>query len=164
LVTIESPSEGDVVSGTVEIYGTVVENYMLSHYNISVYPGDADFNDFSKRIAQATIYRTTGFSNELIFAWDSTGFEDGEYLIRLAARDVAGNRSYDGDAYLGGDDSQHVIRVTVNNIPDLIGPPTDKNECKKDGWKIFDNPSFKNQGDCVSYVQSNGNAIGNKNK
>ena len=164
LVTIESPSEGDVVSGTVEIYGTVVENYMLSHYNISVYPGDADFNDFSKRIAQATIYRTTGFSNELIFAWDSTGFEDGEYLIRLAARDAAGNRSYDGNAYLGGDDSQHVIRVTVNNIPDLIGPPTDKNECKKDGWKIFDNPSFKNQGDCVSYVQSNGNAIGNKNK
>jgi hypothetical protein len=116
LVTIESPSEGDVVSGTVEIYGTVIEDYMLSHYNISVYPGDADFNDFSKRIAQATIYRTTGFSNELIFTWDSTGFEDGEYLIRLAARDAAGNRSYDGEAYLGGDDSQHVITVTVDNV------------------------------------------------
>lgn len=158
LVTIESPNEGDSVSGTVKVYGTVVEDYMLSHYNISVYPGNADFNDFSKRIAQATAYRTTGFNNELIFEWDSTGWEDGEYLIRLAARDSAGNRSYAGDPYLGGDDSQHVIRVIVNNTPD------DKNQCKNDGWVSFFKPVFKNQGDCVSYVQSNPNAIGNKTK
>jgi len=39
-----------------------------------------------------------------------------------------------------------------------------KNQCKKNGWKKFNNPSFKNQGDCVSYVQSNEKAIGNKNK
>lgn len=26
-----------------------------------------------------------------------------------------------------------------------------KAECKKDGWETFDNPSFKNQGDCVSF-------------
>jgi hypothetical protein len=31
-------------------------------------------------------------------------------------------------------------------------PPTDKDQCKKDGWKSFNNPSFKNQGDCVSYA------------
>ena len=162
LVTIESPSEGNEVSGTVEIYGTVVEDYLLSHYNISVYRGTDDFNDFSKRISQTTVYRSTGFNNELIFGWDSTAWDDGEYLIRLAARDAAGNRSYAGDPYLGGDDSQHVIRVTVNNVPDLIGPPVDKNECKKDGWKTFNNPFFKNQGDCVSYVQSNENAVGNR--
>jgi hypothetical protein len=42
--------------------------------------------------------------------------------------------------------------------------PTDKNQCKNDGWKNFDNPSFKNQGDCVSFVQSNPHAIGNKSK
>lgn len=158
LVTIESPNESDGVSGTVEIYGTVVEDYLLSHYNISVYPGGADFNDFSQRIAQSTVYRDDGFNNELIFSWDSTTVLDGEYLIRLAARDAAGNRSYAGDPYLGGDDSQHVIRVTVNNVPDLIGPPVDKNECKKDGWKDFNNPTFKNQGDCVSYVVSNDHA------
>jgi hypothetical protein len=152
LVTIESPSEGNVVSGAVKIYGTVVEDYLLSHYNISVYRGTDDFNDFSKRIAQSTVYRSTGFNNELIFEWDSTTWNDDDYLIRLAARDAAGNRSYTGSAYLGGDDSQHVIRVTVKNTP------VDKNECKKDGWKTFNNPTFKNQGDCVSYVQSNGHA------
>ena len=36
--------------------------------------------------------------------------------------------------------------------------PMDKDECKKGGWKIFSNPTFKNQGACVSYVVSNENA------
>jgi hypothetical protein len=39
--------------------------------------------------------------------------------------------------------------------------PQDKDECKKDGWKQFDNPKFKNQGDCVSYVQTQGRNPGN---
>ena len=46
--------------------------------------------------------------------------------------------------------------------PLIVGPPTDMNQCKKDGWKTFNNPVFKNQGDCVSYVQSNKKAIGNR--
>lgn len=33
-------------------------------------------------------------------------------------------------------------------------PPTTKDQCKKDGYKAFNNPSFRNQGDCVSYVQA----------
>ncbi len=33
--------------------------------------------------------------------------------------------------------------------------PTDKNQCKNNGWKAFNNPTFKNQGICVSYVISN---------
>lgn len=149
LVTIENPVEGNKVSGTVEVYGTIVEDYLLSHYNTSIYPGGADFSDFSERIAQLTVYSTDSFNNEMIFEWDSTSVNDGEYLIRLAARDAAGNRSYDGDAYLGGDDSQHVIKIIVNNTPD------NKDECKKDGWKTFFSPQFKNQGDCVSYLMSN---------
>ncbi len=32
--------------------------------------------------------------------------------------------------------------------------PTNADQCKKDGWMNFSNPTFKNQGDCVSYVQS----------
>lgn len=32
-----------------------------------------------------------------------------------------------------------------------VGPPTDKDQCKKNGWKTFNSPSFKNQGDCVSF-------------
>ncbi len=39
---------------------------------------------------------------------------------------------------------------------------TTKDECKKNGWTAFTNPIFKNQGDCVSYVQSSPNAVGNR--
>jgi hypothetical protein len=33
------------------------------------------------------------------------------------------------------------------------GPPTHKDQCKQDGWRRFDAPTFRNQGQCVSYVQ-----------
>ncbi len=39
---------------------------------------------------------------------------------------------------------------------------TNKDQCKNNGWKAYANPSFKNQGDCVSYVQSSPNATGNR--
>ena len=42
-------------------------------------------------------------------------FPDGNYIIRFAARDAAGNRDLSGDPSLGGDDSQHIITVTVQN-------------------------------------------------
>jgi len=50
-----------------------------------------------------------------------------------------------------------VSNITVNGTPEVpapvvTGPPTSKNACKHGGWKSFTNPSFKNQGQCVSYV------------
>jgi YVTN family beta-propeller protein len=45
--------------------------------------------------------------------------------------------------------------IPVGNFPQgiaiLIKPPTSKDQCKKGGWQNFA-PMFKNQGDCVSYV------------
>jgi N-acetylneuraminic acid mutarotase len=46
-------------------------------------------------------------------------------------------------------------------IADTTPPvPTSKEQCEKDGWKDFKdasgNPLFKNQGDCVSYVETQG--------
>lgn len=37
----------------------------------------------------------------------------------------------------------------------IVDPLTDKTQCKKGGWKVFTNPTFKNQGACVSYIESN---------
>jgi hypothetical protein len=34
--------------------------------------------------------------------------------------------------------------------------PTSTDQCKKDGWKTFTSPAFKNQGDCVSFVATKG--------
>jgi hypothetical protein len=30
--------------------------------------------------------------------------------------------------------------------------PTNKDQCKNGGWQTFTNPSFKNQGQCIKYV------------
>jgi hypothetical protein len=39
--------------------------------------------------------------------------------------------------------------------PPPIGPPTNANQCKNDGWKTFNTPrTFKNQGDCIQYVNT----------
>jgi choice-of-anchor C domain-containing protein len=44
----------------------------------------------------------------------------------------------------------------------VVNDTTNKDTCKNNGWKLFANPSFRNQGDCVSYFQSNPNAVGNR--
>jgi hypothetical protein len=45
--------------------------------------------------------------------------------------------------------------------PCLVGPPTSKDQCKDGGWQDFNNPAFKNQGNCVSYVATGGKNGGN---
>jgi len=42
--------------------------------------------------------------------------------------------------------------ITVNGQTQVPAPgPTTKAQCKKGGWKSFSSPSFKNQGQCVSW-------------
>lgn len=64
------------------------------------------------------------------------------------------------------DSGESNIRETVEFylLKPPVGPPTEMSQCKNDGWMTFDTPFFKNQGDCVSYVQSNSHAVGNKTK
>lgn len=116
VVTIEAPSADATLRGTVDIYATIKENVAMGNYNIAIYPGDADFMDFSTRLEQENVNPAAIFSNEKIYGWDTTAYDDGVYLIRFAARDAAGNRDLNvGEEYTGGNDSQHVIRVTVDN-------------------------------------------------
>lgn len=56
----------------------------------------------------------------------------------------------DGNCWTG---KQPIFDVSLGSL--VITTPTNKNQCKHGGWKIFENPTFKNQGKCVSYVQSN---------
>ncbi len=37
----------------------------------------------------------------------------------------------------------------------IVGSPTSKDQCKDEGWMTFNDPTFKNQGDCVSFVAKN---------
>jgi hypothetical protein len=51
-----------------------------------------------------------------------------------------------------------VSNITVNGVLQVPAPsgPTSKDQCKNGGWKTFTDPSFKNQGDCVSFVATGG--------
>jgi hypothetical protein len=44
------------------------------------------------------------------------------------------------------------IQFKATEVP--VAPPTNKDQCKNGGWQSFNNPSFKNQGDCVSYTNN----------
>lgn len=55
-----------------------------------------------------------------------------------------------------------IDNLILGSGPSSVASPSDKNQCKNGGWVAFMTPGFKNQGDCVSYVQSNLNAIGNR--
>lgn len=50
------------------------------------------------------------------------------------------------------------IKITASSA--LVAPPTSKDQCKNSGWQTFNNPSFKNQGDCVSFIATAGRNAG----
>jgi hypothetical protein len=70
----------------------------------------------------------------------------GTYNVQVTGKDQSGNIS-----------SPITCSVTYQEAPTptpIVGPPTDKDQCKKDGWKIFNTPTFKNQGECVKYIET----------
>lgn len=144
LVTIDSPLDGEAVSGMVTVVGTIEEDEAMGNHNVSLYEAGVDFNNFSLRLAQNNVPNSSIFTAEEIWTFDSTAFADGEYLLRFAARDAAGNRDL-SSPYVGGDSSVHVITIVIDNDPD------DMDVCKKDGWEAY---GFENQGQCVRFVET----------
>ena len=45
------------------------------------------------------------------------------------------------------------VALRIEATAPLVASPTNKDQCKNDGWKTFNNPTFKRQGDCVSFVE-----------
>jgi hypothetical protein len=59
------------------------------------------------------------------------------------------------------DPGQTNVRLTRTFVIDpALVSPANKDECKKDGWMTFNDPAFKNQGACVSWVEHNVNVHG----
>ncbi|MEX0918467.1 MAG: hypothetical protein WDZ85_00645 [Candidatus Paceibacterota bacterium] len=91
---------------------------------------------------------TSDLSNQTFsFTGDMSTMTPGEYCFIYNPKEDSGESN---------------IRKTVEF--NLIEPLTEISQCKKDGWMTFNNPPFKNQGDCVSYIKSSPKATGNKNK
>jgi len=142
-VEITNPGDGSTVSGTVDIRGSV-EDVNPHHYWFVIQNSEG-----TTVAGPGVVNETNSFTDISLLNWDTALVPDGEYVIKLEARDAADNKD---------NSSSDWHTVIVNNTPD------NKDQCKNDGWRAFYSPTFKNQGDCVSFVQSNPNAIGNKSK
>lgn len=78
------------------------------------------------------------------------GTPDGVYYVQVRAFD-----SY-GVASAWSNDASNPYKITVRELVS----PANADQCKNNGWTTFNNPTFKNQGECVSWVQHNVNGNG----
>jgi len=132
VVEISSPLDDAVLGGFIDIVGSVTDDVELSHYNLSLYPETTDLSDgnthsgdrlndsrWCTSSTSGTVNLTDDFTGNLCTGWDTTQYDDGEYQIRLAARDAAGNRdtsNYD----TGNTSSVHVIGIIIDNTAPMV--------------------------------------------
>ena len=77
-------------------------------------------------------------------------------------RIVSGNTplgfgNQDGPSQIPGGPFQDIVPMDdfIYAEPSVVGPPTDRDQCKLGGWKSFDFPRvFSNQGDCIQFVNT----------
>ena len=118
IVDITSHEDGDILAGEVQILGNITEEN-LSHYNLSLNPdpdglcNKEDTWNFSNRI-----WADAGDSNIVDYTFDTNDHDDGFYMIRLAARDLAGNR--DPMSNNGDGDSVEVVCIEIDNTPPVV--------------------------------------------
>ena len=94
IVEITSPIDGAYVRGKVDFRGTVTDTNLLRYYyNI-------------KGVTSKTVTQDENLNDQTIYEWDTTKSADGEYEMRLEARDKADNKDKD---------SIHIIKVIVDN-------------------------------------------------
>ncbi len=134
VVEITNPNDGDVLSGNVDVRGSVNDAHPWRYYAV--------VRDMANNVVAGpgTVYDSNSFTDELLFTWDTTLVPNGNYIIHLAARDLAGNR----DDSAGSLDQ---IMVTVHNVGSVQGRKyTDHDmdglhdgsevEERLDGWMI----------------------------
>ncbi len=93
-VQITYPANNHVVSGVIELKGTVKDDNLLRYYyNVS-------------GVTFETVTQDNGFVDQVFYTWDTTSVADGTYTIRLEARDKADNKD---------SGSVSTITVTVDN-------------------------------------------------
>ncbi len=96
------------------------------------------------------VLKITGTSWEDYYRYDSeAAAEQSPRIIKTLLFRTGGGTNYpalSGNGFL-------VDNLSLQSGPVLL-TPTDKNQCKKDGWQTFNNPVFKNQGQCVKFVET----------
>lgn len=110
VVSIDSPANGAVVSGSVPIVITATD-VNLEAYSYRIRKVNADnSNTTDPAVIEKTVTSSTGVDGATVFTWDTSALGNGRYYVYASGRDKAGNRS------------EVRIYVTVNNITTPIDP------------------------------------------
>src|SRR5690606_3280765 len=120
------PADNSLFNGGVlSVTGHVSDDIGMSHYSMYLYNGTVDLSDgevhSSSRITTPGGWTAGGQTNvagllhhDVSRTLDLSLLDDGEYQIRLAVRDLAGNRN--------ATDSVDVVRFTVDKTaPEVSG-------------------------------------------
>jgi hypothetical protein len=144
---ITSPAEGDHVRGTVTLSAT---------YN----DGDNDNDDAVQWALRSSCNDNTTTKAGNVDTFNTPSNWDGANFSATVDTSTLDPGSYCFVFNPTDDAGQNNVRETRTFFVDA-NAPYNKDECKNDGWQSFTAPTFKNQGDCVSFIASNGKAKGN---
>jgi hypothetical protein len=137
--TIGPGTTGTITGGlTMDICGTLINNPDTSYEDLRGYVNTTGFyaGKYFHRFFSAVTSETWD-----AWEWRFNTCKNGFWLDNEATETLYGSV---GPNSTMGD---------INGIY-ILCRPTTKDQCKKDGWKVF--KVFKNQGDCVSFVATEG--------
>lgn len=141
--TITSPTSGEVVSdGSLELAATLVDEDGDDTVQWAVRSGtcDAPTGTVAGNVDGHT--DTSTFDGSSFSATvDSSEFADGTYCF------VFNPSESEGDTEI-----RETVQFTIDNTEEPPTGPLTKDDCKNGGWMAFTDPSFRNQGQCIAYV------------
>lgn len=112
-VEITSHNDGDVISGTQEIRGTVTDANLLRYYFV--------ITGTSGVVAgPGTVNTSVTFTDQALLSWDTSSVADGTYTIKLEARDKALNKDSGSSDWVTVVVDNTAPTVPVNGQPDNV--------------------------------------------
>ena len=120
------------------------------HIKLTMDTLDGPSNDVVKVWIDGNLVHT-GTSWENYYRYDSeASAEQSPRIVKTAIFQARGTAT---PADLGKGFLFDNVSISSGSIPPvLVGPPVHFDQCRHNGWKDFNNPSFKNQGFCIAYV------------
>lgn len=118
-VTIHNLTDGQSVSEEVAIDASILD-INLSHYWFVI----QNKTTGAKVAGPGTVTQHTSLDHHELMIWNTNDFEDGEYVIKLEARDLAGNKVPNLSPVLTDPENQYDsvdwVELTVNNEEEVL--------------------------------------------
>lgn len=113
-----------------------------------------DFDGFADDTVLRIVISETG-SVELDFHVPTAFDCNGQPIVRDSDNDGISD-TCDASTTPGSIDFDRDDLIDGTACDTTIGPPVDPDQCKNNGWSLFNAPMFRNQGQCVSFVRTGG--------